>query len=477
MEVAKSQAPDPHAAFSRSIAEAVLIDGEPIVSVDAARDGRLNEYVSVHKLMLRSIACLPIRGRSGTVGVLYLEHRHSRGRFSEASVALLHAFADQAAIALENARLMQENLGRQKELEAANRALEQAKQDLEELLSARTDALLDAQRELSRARRAARTRATRHGMVGRSAAMLRVFDAIDRVQGAKVPVIIDGESGTGKELVARAIHEAGPRAKGPFVAVNCGSVPESLLESELFGHVEGAFSGAERNRRGMIARAAGGTLFLDEVGDMPPRMQIDLLRVLQEGTVCKIGGEEEEKIDARFITASNRSLAELVQAGRFREDLFYRLNVVSISLPPLRERREDIPLLCQHFLETFAARDGLPEKRLSRDAHERLATHPLPGNVRQLEHLLLQAWVMVEGNTIEAADLALEGDAPASSAQVAVEAERPSAPANVKDFRETEKRNILAALEAHGWNRARAAKALGMPRRTFYRRLQEHSIL
>ena len=475
MEVAKSQQPDPHAAFSRSIAEAVLIDGEPIVSVDAARDGRLNEYVSVHKLMLRSVACLPIRGHAGTVGVLYLENRHQRGRFSESSVALLHAFADQAAIALENARLMQENLRRQKALEAANEELAKAKQDLEELLSARTDALLDAQRELSRARRAARNRAVRHGMIGQHPAMLRVFDAIDRVQGARVPVIIDGESGTGKELVARAIHDAGPRAKGPFVAVNCGSVPESLLESELFGHVEGAFSGAERNRRGMIARASGGTLFLDEVGDMPPRMQIDLLRVLQEGTVCKIGGEEEEKIDVRFIAASNRSLAELVQAQRFREDLYYRLNVVSITLPPLRDRREDIPLLCQHFLETFAARDGLPEKRLSREAHERLASHPLPGNVRQLEHLLLQAWVMVEGNTIEAADVTMDGDEPEEA--IAAEAARPSAPANLKDFRENERRNILAALEAHGWNRARAAKALGMPRRTFYRRLQEHSIL
>jgi DNA-binding NtrC family response regulator len=210
---------------------------------------------------------------------------------------------------------------------------------------------------------------------------------------------------------------------------------------------------------------------------MPPRMQIDLLRVLQEGTVCKIGGEEEEKIDERVIAARNRSLADLVAAQRFREDLYYRLNVVSITLPPLRDRREDIPLLCQHFLETFAARDGLPEKRLSRDAHERLAAHPLPGNVRQLEHLLLQAWVMVEGNTIEAADLALEAEPGSEPSERESEPPRPSTPANLKDFRENERRNILAALEAHNWNRARAAKALGMPRRTFYRRLQEHSIL
>ncbi len=476
MEVAKSQAPDPHAAFSRSIAEAVLIDGEPIVTVDASRDGRLSEYVSVHKLMLRSVACLPIRGHSRTVGVLYLEHRHSRGRFSEPSVQLLQTFADQAAIALENARLMSENKRRQTELEALNGELARAKADTEELLAARTEELLAAQRELSRTRRSARAKATRHGMVGQSASMTRVFDAIDRVQGARVPVIIQGESGTGKELVAHAIHDAGSRAKGPFVALNCGSVPESLLESELFGHVEGAFSGADKQRRGVVARASGGTLFLDEVGDMPPRMQVDLLRVLQEGTVCKIGSDEDEKVDVRFIAASNRRLQDLVRDGRFREDLYYRLNVVEITLPPLRERRDDIPLLCQHFLAAFAEREERPEKRLSRAALDRLLTHPLPGNVRQLEHLLLQASVLVEGATIEPVDLALD-DATLSSAPPAVISVAPEPPQNLEDYRVKERRDILAALEAHGWNRARAAKALGMPRRTFYRRLQEHSIL
>jgi serine/threonine-protein kinase PknK len=345
------------------------------------------------------------------------------------------------------------------------------------LLSARTEALLDAQRELNIARRSARTRATRHGMIGRSAAMLRVFDTIDRVQGAKVPVIIQGESGTGKELVAHAIHDAGPRAKAPFVAINCGSVPESLLESELFGHVEGAFSGAERDRRGLIARASGGTLFLDEVGDMPPRMQVDLLRVLQEGTVCKVGGDEDEKVDVRFIAASHQRLDQLVSDGRFREDLFYRLNVVEIALPPLRERREDIPLLCQHFLQIFAERDGQPEKRLSREALERLLAHPLPGNIRQLEHVLLQAWVLVEGTTIEPADLALDGERRSSMPPALEPVPHATVAQSLEDFRESERRKILGALEQHNWNRARAAKALGMPRRTFYRRLQEHRIL
>lgn len=474
-EVAKSAQPDPHAAFSRSIAEAVLIDGEAIVTVDATRDGRLSEYISVHKLMLRSVACMPIRGRSGTVGVLYLEHRRSRGRFSEASVALLNAFADQAAIALENARLNAENQRRQRELEAANQALEQAKRDLEEMLSAKTEALLEAQRELMHARRSAKQKAVRHGMVGRSAAMQRVFDTIDRIHSAKVPVIVQGESGTGKELVARAIHDAGSRAKSPFVAINCGALSETLLESELFGHVEGAFSGAERKKSGMIARASGGTLFLDEVGAMPAKMQVDLLRVLQEGTVCKVGGEQEERVDVRVIAASNRRLEDLVREGKFREDLYYRLNVVEITLPPLRERREDIALLCEHFLSNFADRDNQPGKRMTREAMERMLQHPLPGNVRQLEHVLLQAWVLVDGPSIDAGALSLDA-APAPSDRPPSPI-APRVPSTLTDHREHERVQILAALESHNWNRARAAKALGMPRRTFYRRLQEHRIL
>jgi DNA-binding NtrC family response regulator len=291
-------------------------------------------------------------------------------------------------------------------------------------------------------------------------------------------VIIQGESGTGKELVARAIHDAGPRARAPFVAINCGSVPEALLESELFGHVEGAFSGAERDKRGVIARASGGTLLLDEVGDMPARMQVDLLRVLQEGTVCKVGGDEDEKVDVRFIAASHKPLDQLVAEGKFREDLYYRLNVVEIMLPPLRARRDDVALLCQHFLQLFAERDGQPEKRLTREAIEKLCAHPLPGNVRQLEHVLLQAWVLVEGPVIEAIDLALDGERRSTPplAPLAIEPVL-GPPDSLGGYRESEKRKILAALEAHGWNRARAAKSLGMPRRTFYRRLQEHQIL
>ncbi|HKU37742.1 MAG TPA: sigma 54-interacting transcriptional regulator, partial [Polyangiales bacterium] len=466
------------ALFSRSIAEAVLIDGEPIVTVDATADGRLQSYVSVHKLMLRSVACLPIRGHSGTVGVLYLEHRRSRGRFSEAAVDLLSAFADQAAIAIENARLLGEVRRQKLELESANQELASAKAELEETLLTRTRQLEDVQRELSRVGQRAPAHGLRYGMVAKSGGMQRLFDAMSRLAGNAVPVVICGESGTGKELVARGIHYAGPRAGQPFVALNCGSLPETLLESELFGHVKGAFSGADRDKKGVIAAASGGTLFLDEVSEMPAKMQIDLLRVLEEKTVCRLGSEVEEPVDVRVLVATQRSLRELVERGAFREDLYYRLGVVELWLPPLRDRREDIPLLADHFLREFAERERVPRKHLTRAALTRLVESAWPGNVRQLAHVLLQACVMAEGTTIDVADLAPQDLGPRTVGSVPPpSAAAQPAVSTLDDHKSVEKQRILAALEACGWNRVRAAQTLGMPRRTFYRRLADYSIL
>ncbi|HKP63146.1 MAG TPA: sigma 54-interacting transcriptional regulator, partial [Polyangiales bacterium] len=465
------------ALFSRSIAEAVLIDGEPIVTVDATADGRLQSYQSVHKLMLRSVACLPIRGHSGTVGVLYLEHRRSRGRFSDAAVDLLSAFADQAAIAIENARLLGEVRRQKLELEQTNHELEHAKAELEETLLTRTRQLEDVQRELSRVGQRAPAQGSRYGMVAKSGVMQRIFDAMGRLSGNAVPVVIGGESGTGKELVARGIHYAGPRATQPFVAINCGSLPETLLESELFGHVKGAFSGADRDKKGVIAAASGGTLFLDEVSEMPAKMQIDLLRVLEEKTVCRLGSEVEEPVDVRVLVASQRSLRDLVEQGAFREDLYYRLGVVELWLPPLRERREDIPLLADHFLREFGERERMPRKHLTRAALSRLVELAWPGNVRQLSHVLLQACVMAEGTTIDVADLAPQEVGPRMSGSVPPPSASQAIVSTLDDHRSVEKQRILAALEACGWNRVRAAQTLGMPRRTFYRRLADYSIL
>ena len=479
-----SRADHPETAFSRSIAEAVLIDGEPIITVDARDDALLSEYLSVHKLMLKSVACMPIRGRAGTVGVLYLEHRARRARFSEEDLDLLFAFADQAAIALENARLVSELAQRKDALEVANRDLEEAKREIERVLVARTAELQETQSELAATRQQLRGAYDRHGIIGRSEPMRRVFAVIDRIKESNIPVVIFGESGTGKELVARAIHFGGARKKKPFVALNCGAIPEALLESELFGHVRGAFTGADRDRRGVLSRASSGTLFLDEIGDMPAKMQVDLLRVLQEKKVRPIGGEVDEDIDVRIISASNKSLKELVTQGVFREDLFYRLHVVEVRLPPLRERADDIPALCDHFLKQIAEREGREVKRVSREALAVLMQHALPGNVRQLEHLLLNATVMVESDVIEAEDLALGGltavDSAMASRVAATVAEVPvgEAPAqSFEDFKTDEKQRILQALEQNGWNRAKAARALGIPRRTFYRRLKEHGIL
>ncbi|MEM1418654.1 MAG: sigma-54-dependent Fis family transcriptional regulator, partial [Myxococcota bacterium] len=467
---------DPSVAFSRSIAEAVRIDGEPIVTVDAQGDRRLDEYLSVHKLLLRSVACLPIAGRRGVLGVLYLEHRLRAGRFRDADVELLRAFADQAAIALENAELLARLEEQRAELADANAQLEAAKGEVERVLQARTGELQDVRRELDEAQRTLRGRHDRFGIIGRSAAMRRVFSVLERVQQSDVPVVVQGASGTGKELVARAIHDGGARRRGPFVAINCAAVPEALLESELFGHVRGAFTGADRDRRGVLSRAHGGTLFLDEVGDMPAKMQVELLRVLQDGRVRPVGGEREEAVDVRVVSASNKQLAKLVAAGSFREDLFYRLHVVELRLPPLREREGDLPLLVEHFLERIAEREGRPRKRISREALAQLAAQRWPGNVRQLEHALLTACVMADGEVLMPEDFGLAGTEGAPTPPP-LPAPAPEPAGSLEDYKAVEKRRILEALEANQWNRARAARQLGIPRRTFYRRLKEHGIL
>jgi len=221
--------------------------------------------------------------------------------------------------------------------------------------------------------------------VGQSPALRRVFAMIERVADSAIPVVVQGESGTGKELVARAIHFAGARRKGPFVAVNCAAIPDQLLESELFGHVRGAFTGADRDRKGMFAQAHGGTLFLDEFAEMSPRMQIDLLRVLQEGAIRPVGGDVDLSVDVRIIVSSNRPLEKLLKERALREDLYYRLSVVELKLPPLRERVEDIPLLCQHLLARIAEQNQTRQLSISREALERIVQSGLPGNVRQLD--------------------------------------------------------------------------------------------
>jgi transcriptional regulator with GAF, ATPase, and Fis domain len=464
----------PDEAFSRSIAETVMIDGEAVATHNARGDVRFADYRSVHDLSIGAVAAVPIRARGRTLGVLYVENRLRRTVWSPSDVALMRAFAEQAGLAVEHARLVEELSSRTRELEAAKR-------EIEGLLQVRTVELEDTRQSLRRAEEALKSRFAPQGMVSQTEAMRKVFAVIDRVRDSDVPVVVEGESGTGKELVARAIHFSGVRAKGPFVVVHCGAIPETLLESELFGHVRGAFTGADRDRKGLIASAHGGTLMLDEVSEMPLRMQVELLRVLQDRKVRPVGSEKEEQVDVRVVAATNRTLRELVAEGRFREDLYYRLSVVTLRIPPLRARLDDIPALASFFLARFAEEHGQGRKRLTREATSRLLRAPWPGNVRQLRHTLESAAVLAEGDTIDVHQLGLEepapGPGPVPARSGAANSTPPPAGSPLALRKAAERQRIIDALEQVNWNKVRAATVLGMPRRTLYRRLREYGLL
>jgi DNA-binding NtrC family response regulator len=400
------------------------------------------------------------------------------------------------AIALENARLISENRERAEALAQANEELEEAHGRLRELLGERTAKLNRVRRQLRDARDTLYGHFGYQGLVGTSTAMRKVYALIERVKDTDVPVLITGESGTGKEIVAKAIHAASARGSKKLLGINCGAIPENLLESELFGHVRGAFTGADRDRKGLFREGEGGSILLDEIGETPPKMQSTLLRVLQDHRVRPVGGTQEEAVDVRTIFATNRELSKLVEEGRFREDLYYRIHVVEIRLPPLRERAEDIPQLVDHFLGLFSARYKREKKTLSRDAMRRLMAFDWPGNVRQLEHVLLNAWVLSDESELEAEDIDLpsmdlvRSPSPPSERRVeaAAPAERarsgdqpaPASPARqrrvVSEHRIAERDRIIQALQACNWNRVKAAELSGIPRRTFYRRLREYGI-
>ncbi|MDA0989348.1 MAG: sigma 54-interacting transcriptional regulator [Verrucomicrobia bacterium] len=298
------------------------------------------------------------------------------------------------------------------------------------------------------------------GIIGRHESMLAIFEMIRELADAKVPVLIQGESGTGKELVAAAIHQQSKRCKKLFVPVNCGALPESLLESELFGHVKGAFTGASRDKKGRFELADGGTIFLDEVGDITPAMQVKLLRVLQEGTFERVGGEETISVDVRVISATNKDLSEELADGRFREDLFYRLSVVPLTLPPLRDRRSDIPALVDAILAGIAQDVGRPETTLSDGAMEILMAHNWPGNVRELQNWLQFAMVKCHSGCIGPEHLPAGGTP-----------REPSAPRHKR--RKLDATAVRDALQASNGNKVEAAKRLGVSRATLYRFLDD----
>jgi DNA-binding NtrC family response regulator len=305
-------------------------------------------------------------------------------------------------------------------------------------------------------------------MIGRSPAMVRLHELVRRAAPSEGRVLLTGENGTGKELVARAIHEQSRRHERPFVKLNCAAVPAELIESELFGHEKGAFTGAVAARKGKFELADGGTLFLDEVGDMPAAMQAKVLRVLQEGEFERVGGQATLRVDVRVVAATNKDLAEEVRAGRFREDLFYRLNVVPVHAPPLRERREDVPALASRFLEEACARNGRRPMALSRDALAVLQAHDWPGNVRELRNLVERIAILCDGPEIGAEDVA----------SVIPGARRPRAEryrggASFHELvEEAEREILLGALSKHGENISETARALGLERSHLYKKMR-----
>ncbi len=383
--------------LSRSIAKQAADSGAPVVAVDAAGDSRFSDLLSVSDLHLRSVLAVPLAVKGLVVGTIYVDHRLRKGVFGDDELAMVLDFAEQGAIAIENARVVSELRRREQQVQSLNRRLERE-------LRVQEVALSDARVELKESRQAAALRYDYRQIVGQSPCMLDLFRLLDRVTDTSLPVVIEGESGTGKELVARAIHFHGPRKERAFVSENCAAIPETLLESALFGHVRGAFTGADREARGLFAVANGGTLFLDEVAEMSPAMQGKLLRVLQDGEFHRVGGERAEKVDVRVLVATNKNLVDMVDGGKFRKDLFYRLSVVRLHLPPLRERREDIPLLLRHFLEKAAQSTGSACKTIDPPALARLCRYGWPGNVRELENEIARAGAFA-GSSIGISDL------------------------------------------------------------------------
>jgi len=432
--------------LSQTIARRAIEEGTAIVATDAF--STLGDvHASVHALRLRSVLAVPLVARGETLGVVYLDDRGRKGAFGPRELAWVRVVASQAAMAIADARdavLLRRAVGR----------AERARARVESMLAERDAELSATRTQLELTRDGRETRFAYDEIAGRSEPMRELLHLVDKVTASDVPVLVVGESGTGKELIARAVHANGARARRPFVSENCASVPETLLETTLFGHVRGAFTGASATRAGLFDVADGGTLFLDEIGEMPLSMQAKLLRVLQDGMVRPVGGERERKVDVRVIAATHRDLEAMVAAGTFREDLLYRLNVITLRVPALRERPEDIPLLVEHLVAKHAAGRKV---KITRAAMAKLTTFAWPGNVRQLENEVRRALVLGEG-TLDVAELSAEvaRGGPGASRSTGLDLR-----ARV-DALEAEL--VVEALSKTRGNQTRAAQVLGLSR-------------
>jgi len=402
---------------SRTIARQVMKDNVAILGVDVPSSGKLRKVESLAASDVRSLLCVPLTVFQRSIGCIYLDSTNATNRFHEDHLQLLAAIAGISAVALDNARRLQ--------------WLEQENQRL----------TTEVRQEQS--------------LVGEGARMKEIFQFLARVAPTDSTVLLEGESGTGKELAARALHRNSPRGNQPFVAINCAAIPETLLESDLFGHERGAFTGAAVQKKGRLEVANGGVVFLDEIGELAPALQVKLLRVLQEREFERVGGTHTIKVDIRLIAATNRDLNEAVRTGEFRQDLYYRLAVVRLTMPPLREHREDIPMLTRHFVQKYAKRSKVKPKAVSREAMAALVNYDWPGNVRELENAIERALVM------GSSDAVLLEDLPESllEQESAPEMHEGKYHAGVKELK---KHLIVDAVEQTGGNYVEAAGILGV---------------
>lgn len=402
---------------SRTIARQVMRENVAILGVDVPASGALRDVESLVASEVRSLLCVPLSVFQRMIGCIYLDSTNTINRFHEDHLQLMAAVAGVSAIALDNAR-------RQQWLEQENQRL---------TMEVRQD----------------------QSLVGEGTRMKEIFQFLARVAPTDSTVLIEGESGTGKELAARALHRNGHRANRPFVAINCAAIPETLLETELFGHERGAFTGAAAQKKGRLEMADGGVVFLDEIGELAPQLQVKLLRVLQEREFERVGGTHSIKLDIRLIAATNRDLEEAARKGEFRQDLYYRLAVVNLTMPPLRERRDDIPMLTRHFVQKHAKRCKVKAKPVSREAMAALVNYDWPGNVRELENAIERALVLGSSDSILLEDLpesVVEQNSPAETHEGKYHAQ----------VKQLKKQLILDAVEQSGGNYVDAAGILGL---------------
>ena len=461
---------DPEGSFSVSVAASVIRDGKSVLSEDARADARFDEHASVVGLKLRSLVCVPLRGDEGVVGAIYLDDTHEEGRFDGWDVRVLESFASLAAIAMRNARNRKEMAKRRREAVRQKRSIERLNERLKKALRVRTNALRRARADLAKQADELGLRYTYEHVVGCSKAIQDVLRLVDRVTDLDISVLIQGESGTGKELLARAIHFNGPRRRQRLVAESCAAIPASLMESEFFGYVKGAFTGAVRDQAGLFEQAHESTLFLDEVGEMPLQLQTKLLRVLEEREIRRVGSDRTRKVDVRLVGATNRDMQAHLASGAFREDLYYRIAGVVIDVPPLRERREDIPLLVAHFVKEEGG-EAAKDLRVEAAAMELLVSYEWPGNVRELRNEVRRLLAVGRRDVVAPEHLSprLREYRPPDPKVIT----RGGLKAMVEDL---ERRVLRAALLRHDWNKSRAAAELGLSRLGLRKKIERYGM-